>query len=252
MSTRGPREPRSEGDAVKLRFAVAAASTLAGICGACFLQSGDRVCAGVGSYGMGVEVRDQLGRAAAFGSRVTFSDLNDGTSEVVSESGDSLRLYGLEDRAGAGHTFDVKVEHPYYATSTVKGVATPRVGCVTRDVSVLVTTTLSLQAGAPPVRYMKLLPTYALLDRPPIPPSVTFRPWIDANPGVSQAVTWTITGDTASVTFDQSLGVVTYRCKPASGYLYIRAQSVMNPAVFDSARIAVQGHPAATGDPPCS
>jgi hypothetical protein len=225
---------------------------LAALSSACQLPfPGEEACAGVGSNAITVDVRDQNGRAAAYGSRVTFTDVDDGFTEILSETFDSLRFYGLGDKAGDGRTFDVKVERPYYASSVTRNVKTVKVRCVTSPIAVTVQTTIQLQAGAPSVRLVNIVQDRVLLDRPPYSSSVTFRTYVDANPEASQAVTWSITGDTASVFFDAVNGRVDYRCRPTSGYLTIRARSAVNPALSDTALIAVQGHPAASNDPPC-
>ena len=75
---------------------------------------------------------------------------------------------------------------------------------------------------------------------------------VDANPNVSHEVRWTLSGDTASVVFDAVLGTVTYRCLPKSGNLTLTATAVADSTIAFSMPIVVQGHPAATGDPPCS
>jgi hypothetical protein len=97
---------------------------------------------------------------------------------------------------------------------------------------------------------MRLLPRGTTLDR--IIPKTTFVPYFDADTGVSRSIIWRISGDTASVVFDSTAGTVTYRCLPVSGYLTLWGIARADTTIRDSVRVAVQGHPAATNDPPCS
>lgn len=210
-----------------------------------------RVCAGVGYNAVMVTIRDQTGNAQALGATVT---LYDGSYSEQDGARDTLSVPAASERGG--HTYDIQVTKRYYDDAWVRGVHAPGGGCVTGHESTPVTITvpvrLTLSAGAPPVRSLYLLWGPILLDRPPYRSAYTFTPYLDANAGMSRAVYWRITEDTASVGFDGTTGALTYRCLATSGYLTVTAQSVADSSVVATASVAVQGHPAATGDPPCS
>jgi hypothetical protein len=208
-------------------------------------------CADVGFTALMVTVRDQTGTPQALGATLT---LYDGTySETDTNMGiDSLRIGGAGDRGN--RSYDVQVTKPYYNDAWVRDVYAPGTGCVNIGVGPMTTTvpvTISLAPGAPPVRSLFLLPPQIELDRAPHLSALVFLPYLDHDPGVSKAVSWRITGDTASVTFDTTTGTAYYRCLKTSGYLTVTARSVVDSTVFGTAKIEVQGHPAATDDPPC-
>lgn len=207
-------------------------------------------CAGVGYYAVTVTVRDQLGRPQALGATVM---LQDGTYQETHTAEDSLSVYGADDRGGK--TYDIHVTKPYYNDVWVRGVRAPGGGCVTghesEPTNIKVPIVLSLVSNAPPVRSIVLLPMYTpILDRGRSP--FAFTAVVDANPGVSQAIVWSVAGDTASAGFDPATGVLTYRCLPKSGNLTVTAAAAANPSVTATGTVAVQGHPASTTDPPCS
>ena len=209
-------------------------------------------CSGVGYYALQVPIRDLQGNPQALNATVT---LYDGAYQVQASSReDPLTVYTAQDRGG--RRYDIHVTKPYYADVWLRGVDTPGGGCVTghesKPVTRVVPIVLTLAPGAPAVRSVHLLPPRVLLDRAPYPSVGTFTPYVDANPGVSRAVVWRLTGDTSSVSFDSTTGIVRYRCHARSGVLTIRALSVADSVVVGSAMIAVQGHPAVPGDPPCS
>jgi hypothetical protein len=210
--------------------------------------TGDRVCAGVGYYAVTVMIRDDIGNPRALGALVELYD--GGYYERDSSIYSPLTVFGADERGG--RTYDVRVTKPFYNEAWVRGVKAPGGGCVTRGVTVEVPVTLGVAPNAPAVRSINLLPPRALLDRPGTAAGFAFTAYVDASPGTSQALAWSITGDTASVGFDPATGTVHYRCLPKSGFLTITARSLVNPAVFGTAEIAVQGHPGATSDPPCS
>lgn len=208
-------------------------------------------CAGVGYYAVLVTVRDLAGNPQALGATVTLSD--GAYSEVHKQLDDPLNVSAADERGG--RTYDIHVSKPYYNDVWVRGVKAPGGGCVTGHESSPTTITVPVQltvvASAPPVRSVYLLPQRILLDRAPYRTSWAFSPIVDSNAGVSRAVVWRLVGDTASVTFDQATGTLTYRCLPTSGYLTLTARSLIDSTVSGSAAIAVQGHGAATNDPPC-
>ena len=224
---------------------------LTGAISSCKIPTFGGDCAGVGYYAVLVTVRDLAGNPQALGATVT---LLDGTySEVHKQLDDPLNVYAAEERGG--RTYDIQVSKPNYIDVWVRGVKAPGGGCVTGHESSPTTNTvpvqLTLVAGAPAVRSVFLVPQRVLLDRAPYRTSWAFAPIVDANAGVSRAVSWHLVGDTASVTFDKATGTLTYRCLPKSGYLTLTARSLIDSTVTGSAAIAVQGHPAAN-EPPCS
>jgi hypothetical protein len=211
---------------------------------------GDRVCAGVGYDALRLTIRDELGNAQALGATAI---LNDGTGlDPRGLHGDSLTLQGGDD----DRTYDILVTKPWYSDELVRGVHTPYVGCYSGQGGpppiVTVAITLHLAAGAPAVRSVHLMPDRVTLDRFESRNSATFTPVTDVNPGVSREVRWSISGDTNSVLFERSTGKVIYKCLPLSGYLTLIATSAADSSVFGTASVAVQGHPAAINDPPCS
>lgn len=209
-------------------------------------------CAGVGYWAVTITVQDQAGASQALGATVT---LYDGAyTEIDSASDNPLTVYAAEERGG--RTYDIKVSKPYYQDTWVRGVRAPGGGCVTgherSPTSVTVPVRLSLVPNAPAVRSIHLVPRHILLDRPPYTSTAAFTPYVDATVGVSQAVSWRIRGDTASVLFDPVTGRLYYRCLATSGSLTMTATAVADPTVSDTVNVAVQGHPAMTSDPPCS
>ncbi len=229
---------------------IAAAATVA----ACAASDVTRIgiaCAGVGYYALDVTIRDQFGQAQALGTRVTITD---GNYTETDSTSDTLHVLGASDRGG--RTYDIRVSKPYYTDAVVSGVKTRGGGCVTGSEAASVTLTvpviLTLAAGAPPVRAVRVLPAGpSALDRPPhqssLAPSVAF----DANPDLPRSVTWSIAGDTAAVGFDPGSGTVTYRCGPKSDLMIVTARSTASPAIFGTKVIRLQGHPANNTDPPC-
>lgn len=208
-------------------------------------------CAGVGYSAVTVTVRDQLGHPQALGATVM---LQDGSYAETHAPEDSLTVYGADDRGG--RTYDIHVTKPFYNEVWVRGVRAPGGGCVTGHESsptnIAVPIVLSLAPNAPPTRSIHLLPQYTpILDRGR-QTTLTFATIIDVDPGVSRAVTWSMTGDTASVGLDPATGLLTYRCLATSGHVTVTATLTANPSISGSADLAVQGHPAGSGDPPCN
>lgn len=206
-------------------------------------------CAGVGYYALQVAIRDAQGNPQALGATVTIYDGS--YSAQANSSYDALNVYAADERGG--RKYDIQVSKPHYADVWMRGVKTPGGGCVTANENAtrLVPVVLTLAAGAPAVRSVHLLPPHILLDRAPYQSVATFTPYVDANPGTSRAVRWRITGDTGSVVMDSTTGTFRYKCLARSGYLTITAISIADSSVMGTAALAVQGHPAATNDPPC-
>ena len=207
-------------------------------------------CAGVGYHAVTVTIRDELGHAQALGSSVM---LQDGSYVEFHGAEDSLTVFAADDRGG--RTYDIHVTKPFYNEVWVRGVRAPGGGCVTGHEStptnIVVPIALSLAPNAPPLRSIYLLPNYSpILDRSQT--KFTFTPVIDASPGVSRTVLWSVIGDTASAGFDPVSGSLTYRCLATSGSLDVTATLTAMPSLSAKANIRVQGHPASTTDPPCS
>jgi hypothetical protein len=105
----------------------------------------------------------------------------------------------------------------------IRGVATRGGGCMTGQENPPVTRTmpivLPLTPGAPPARSLRLLLEHLPQDRAPYSSAGAFTPYLDADVGVSRAITWKLWGDTGSVRFDPAKGSLQYRCLVRSGYL---------------------------------
>lgn len=222
------------------------------VCVACSSLTGDKVCTGVGYYAVRLEITDEFGEGLALGATATLTD-GEYVEHDDNMNEDPRYIFAAEERGG--RTYDVRVSKQYYVDGIVRGVRAPGGGCVTGHESTPTTIDVPVilhpESGAPQVRSVHLVPTRILLDRGRAL-SYAFRPYVDASWGVSRAVSWTISGDTAAVGFDAPTGTVTYRCLPTGGNLKIVARSLIDSTVSGSATIAVQGHPAATNDPPCS
>lgn len=208
-------------------------------------------CAGVGYYALRFDIRDVRGDSQALGTKVK---LTDGSyQETAGTDWSPLTIYGAGDRGG--RTYDVVVSKPHYNDVEIRNLRTRGGGCVTGHEDPPVTTnvnvTLTLASAAPAMRAVRLLPPQVLLDRAPYTTTFTPSIYVDANPGVSRALTWSIRGDTASVSLDAATGRITYRCLPTSGRLKLIATSVVDPTLSAEVDVAVQGHPGNTSDPPC-
>lgn len=226
-------------------FAIVGAA-LASACDLSSILGSD--CAGVGYYTVKVTIRDQLGHAQALGATVM---LVDGSYSETDSPYDTLVAYGAEERGN--RTYDIHVTKPFYNEVVVRGVRAPRLGCGSSPGSspILVPIVLSLAPNAPSLRSIYLVPNYSpLLDRGQS--TFTFTPIIDASPGASRVVLWSITGDTASAALDPATGTLTYRCRPTSGSLDVTATLAAMPSLSATQTVRVQGHPASTADPPCS
>ncbi len=213
-------------------------------------SSGD--CAGVGYYALALPVRDARGTPQALGAQVALSDGD--YREQASTSTDSLTIYAADERGG--RTYDILVTKQYYRDTLIRGVKTRGGGCVTGNERPPVMTTvpivLTLAAGAPAARSLRLLPDRMLLDRSPSKSAGAFTPLLDADLGVTRDIRWSISGDTASVLFNPATGALQYRCLAKSGYLTVRATAVADTSLVATAQLSVQGHPASPTDPPCS
>jgi hypothetical protein len=215
------------------------------------LGQGD--CAGVGHPPpVSVTIRNQYGTPVALGAVVTFIT---GTQQFPDSTlYDSLTV----GAGGEGATYDIQVDKPFHATQTIRGVHVPSGGFCDYNyraagLPITVAVTLDVLPGAPPLRSLNLLPSDVLLDRGGPRSTFTFAAVVDADPGVSRSVRWSVTGDTASAGLDPVTGLLTYRCLPKSGTLTLLARSAADSTFVATATVRVQGHPALDQpDPPCS
>ncbi len=216
----------------------------------------DRACgAPDGSNAVRIEIRDQLGAPQALGATASFF--------VGADSVSSFRAYDpLYINGGfAGVVYRVRVSKPYYADVVANWLYAPVGECGQPRAPVNVAVALPLLEGAPPVRsvYIPATQNGALLGEVVVfdrgssyTESVAFKSVVDADPGLSHGVRWTLTGDTASVGFDTTTGIATYRCLPTSGHLTLTATALADSMISFHVPIVVQGHPVRAGDPPCS
>lgn len=204
-------------------------------------------CNGIVADAFAVTVRDPAGAPQALGAVAKFVRASN-TIPYTSDA-DSVTIFG----GYANFTYDIVVSKQYYVDAVVHGLFTkPIDSCGDAGPPVTVPVVLTLAPGAPPVRSLLVLASGIELDRSPSTRTITFTPFVDANPGLSRAVMWRITGDTGSVTFNPTNGALGYRCLPKSGKVTVTAISVEDSTVFGSASVEIQGHPAADSDPPCS
>lgn len=196
-----------------------------------------------------VEIRDRNGRAQGVGSTVTLVDGDARYPQTLRD--DSLRVTYFQT-AGAS-VVDVVVSKPFYQDAVVRNVRVSRNACRAGDTPpVTLPVVLALAPSAPAVRSAHLLPPRILLDREPYTTVYTFTAVVDANPGISTAVRWRLDGDTSGVSLDAQTGTVRYRCQRTSTYPTLQAIAVADTTVVATAALAIQGHPAAPNDPPCS
>ena len=174
-------------------------------------------CNGVGEpypSPISVVIRDPSGAAAAVGAVVAFI-------EDTNQVRDSTFTDSLTVRGGHyGHHYRLVVTKPYYTPDTIEDAYVPisyggRCGYVTSAGQPLTLgATLRLIPNAPLVRTLLLLPPLPgnyLIDRGGMD-SVQLTPLLDANPSVSHAVTWRLSGDTASLAFDSVTNTASFRC----------------------------------------
>lgn len=198
-----------------------------------------------------VNIRDQSGAAAALGSTVTF--VHDDTQFRDSTFADSLTVsggtYGIE--------YELVVTKPYYAADTIHGaLATGEYNGCGRLTNFgkpdTVQATVTLLPGAPPVRTLFVRPITDTLVVDRDNPSVQLTPVLDADQAVSHAISWEMSGDTASLGFDPATGIASSRCRTFNGYITIVAKAVADTTVTYTTHVFVPGHPSRPGDPPCS
>jgi len=199
-----------------------------------------------------VVIRDQAGTPAALGSVVTFG--GGGRQLRDSTLSDTLTISG-----GAYNTvYGILVTRPFYASATFDSVSLHATydDChkpKTFDLPVTLSVTLTLLPNAPRVRSFYLVSNMrsTTLDRGG-QDSLKVEPWLDADASVSRAVTWRLSGDTASLSFNLATGVASFRCRPTSGLVHVTARATADTSITASLSLYVQGHPANPTDLPCS
>lgn len=206
-------------------------------------------CAGVGYYALQVNVQDPAGNPQAIGSAVNLfaGDYHETDSSTVSP----LAVEAAEE--GGGRTYDIQVTKQYYQDTWIRGVHTFGPACYEGhgNPTITVPAVLTLVTGAPQLRSIHVVPPQGELDRAIGLNTVVPTVYVDADNGISRAVRWSISGDTAAVWLEPATGILHYRCTPSSGHVILTALSVVDSTVFGSADIEVQGHPAGGSDPPC-
>lgn len=199
-----------------------------------------------------VAIRDEAGAATALGADVIFAAGSWIT--VDSTLSDTLVVSGGTYNTKTGVLVSKKYYIPEQYDTVVRGTFTSCGKPEHLDPPVTLNVTLKLIPGAPPVRalYLRAVGGLDVLDRVPGRDSIIMKPWLDADENVPHAVSWRVTGDTASIFFNPATGVASYRCRSTSGIVNVTAVSVMDTTVRASITLRVQEHPASSGDPPCS
>ena len=206
---------------------------------------GPQSCGVAPGSAFNVITRDQFGTGQALGAVVVFHDDSSGHADTTSRLDDTLSDYGgVQNRY-----YDIQVSKRYYTDGWARHVITYPDGCglgLSR-----VTVTIQLIPGSPAIRTMNMLPQAFWLDPAEDQPTLTFRPFIDADPGVSRAVRWTITGDSTAATFDPVAALLTYHCQPLTTHTTFTATLLADTTLVASSLVTVQGHPVSAADPRC-
>jgi hypothetical protein len=207
-------------------------------------------CAG-SPFAFNVLVRDPLGAPQMLHATVLFHDDSSGTVDTAEVVGDTLRTIG-----GRGNrVYDIQVIKPYYADGWARGVyaVTSKCGYVPNPVTVPMV--ISVLPGAPAIRSLDFA-RRSFLDRTPPYDTLTVVPVIDANPGVSRALRWSISGDTDAVAFNPATGLLTYRCQSRiRSWVPVTTTMIADSTFSGSVAVQIFGHPDSTqsrSDPPCS
>jgi hypothetical protein len=192
-----------------------------------------------------VITRDQNGTGQALGALVVFHDDSTSHADSAYRTDDTLSDYGgVQNRR-----YDIKVSKRYYADGWAIDAITHSDNCGLGQTRL--TISIALLPGAPAIRSMTMLPSAFYLDPGEDDSTLTFRPFIDANLGISHAVRWTITGDSTAATFDPVTATLTYHCQPLTTHMVFKATLLADTTFSDSSRITVVGHPTETADARC-
>jgi hypothetical protein len=187
---------------------------------ACFGLFEPVPCEGPGPPAVVVDVRDDLGRPAALGTKLV---VRDGSyADSAEGEWDLLTIDAAENRPGV---YRVRISRPWYS-DVEKNVAVPGDRCGVKT-SVRVAVSLNRVPGAPPMRNVFVHPRrdwsyYAGRTR-------DYRAVVDADPGVDTMVAWTI--DDTTVASLTSTGRATAQCRTSYGDAVITATSNADPNV---------------------
>jgi hypothetical protein len=192
--------------------------------GAVRVDPGVYACVGTGGPSVLVEVRDPYGRPAAFGTTIV---IQDGTfiDSVSGINGDSLHVGAGNRRPG---TYEVRLYKPGYERVVLHDVKAPGdTLCRYALPSDIRKVRLELRPGGPKVRSVVILSSNMSFGLPDL--TAQLQAMVDADPGVSTAVTWS-SSDTTVATITPT-GLLRSRCRRTPGETMITAASVVDPRV---------------------
>jgi hypothetical protein len=188
------------------------------------VDPGVYACVGTGGPSVLVEVRDPYGRPAAFGTTIV---IQDGTfiDSVSGINGDSLHVGAGNRRPG---TYEVRLYKPGYERVVLHDVKAPGdTLCRYALPSDIRKVRLELRPGGPKVRSVVILSSNMSFGLPDL--TAQLQAMVDADPGVSTAVTWS-SSDTTVATITPT-GLLRSRCRRTPGETMITAASVVDPRV---------------------
>jgi hypothetical protein len=226
-------------NAILLLLAVLSAGACKDLMG---IQTGCDVAPG---EAFAVTTRDQNGTGQALGAVMIFHDDSTGRADSASTIDDTLTDYGgVQNRF-----YDIQVTKRYYSDGWARHlrVVSDKCGLGFSRITI----PIGLIAGSPPIRTMNMLPRATGVDPNQGQPTVTFRPFLDADPSVSRAMRWTITGDSTAATFDPATATLTYHCQPLNTRVVVRATLLADSTFSDSSVVTVVGHPFSAIDQTC-
>lgn len=191
------------------------------------------VCAMPGISSIVVEIRDANGVPNAKGATVRIQNTR-GYESTAQGFGDELTVPAGNEGRNVGGTFTVEVTKPYHQTATVSKVVVPEGPCGI-EAPGRVAVTLSLLPGAPPVRQVVTPPYgygfgYGNMTS-------TLPAHVEADAGVSQAVTW-LSRDTTVFTISSG-GALRTMCRAQYGSAWAIVRSVVDTTKRDSIVVGV-------------
>lgn len=186
----------------------------------------------IAAPGIDLQVRDPFGRAQAIGTTATVRRSDNTSVETFVQ--DTLNIYSAINVAG---TFRVTLHRPFYIDATVDNVQVTPSGCVVNQTTVPVT--LQLAAGAPALRSIVIVGA-EFLGQPGAQAHLLAH--FDANPEVSNAVTWKVSD--ATLAGVDANGVVTAKCTKSGGTVRVAATAVADGVT--SATVDISVAPAAS------
>lgn len=178
-----------------------------------------------------VSINDQFGRDAALNTSVTWTRTGPAPAWVRRQSklleglgGGSVQVTGADD-------YTVMVRKAWYVTETRVNVPVALGRCGTVRPT-LVSVVLKLKPGAPRLRSVILQTRQNYTGYVPVgrPQWARLAAFVDANPGVDTAVTWT-SSNPAVATVDQTGYVRAALCHAAPARVTITASSKADPKV---------------------